>query len=360
MKSFIPLTLRTVLLRISFLFLVILSLWSPLLAEEAEDPALAKARQFVEKQDFKSALKILLEYEKKNPKDDLLLYRIGLCYFRLGEDKNAQAYLKKAIEINPNHPIYHDLLGAAYYLSGNREDAEKSFLSCIALEPNSPNALAMLGSLYSEKNDFSKAKEFYLKAIALNPEDTNTNYNLGRLYFNEEDWPNAKKYLGQAYSQDPEGYPIVSLLLETYFRLKEYSESEKYRKALIEIRNNSQDPRIKGLKYFRFDSFLYKDFIVVSRENFQKEGELYYYYVFSVYDKEGKLVREINLESSSFLRERGLQYIIGMNVLQEGGVTHSTSNIAFAKMPAYEELRSIVSEIIEGKVNFPASSTSKQ
>ncbi|TGK55184.1 tetratricopeptide repeat protein [Leptospira wolffii] len=359
MNVFYTIISKRILLGFGVLVLVLFSFASELSAKEEKESPLDKARHFVEKEDFKSALKILLEYEKTAPEDDLLFYRIGLCYFRLGEDKNAQTYLKKAIQLNPNHPIYHDLLGATYYISGNRTEAEKSFLNCVALEPNSPNALTMLGLLYSEKQDFEKAKDFFSKALALNPEDATANFNLGRIYFNEEDWSNAKKHLGSAYSQDPDGYPVVSLLLETSFRLKEFSESDKYRKDLFRIRNQSQDPRIKSIKYFRFDSFLYKDFIVVARESFQKEGDLFYYYVFSVYDREGKLVREINLESSSFLKERGLEFIIGMNVPQSGAVTHSTSNIAFTKMPPYDELRTIVSDIIDGKVHFPASSSSK-
>ncbi|WP_167882333.1 tetratricopeptide repeat protein [Leptospira sarikeiensis] len=326
-------------------------------SQDTTRPEYEKADQLIENQDYKSALKILLEYEKKKPEDDILLFKIGFSYFRLEEDKKALSYFEKAIKSNSKVSKYYDYYGASLYFSGNIDEAEKQFLKCVELDPKAQKAMSMLGAVYAEKRQSSKAKSYFLKALEIDPDDLRANYSLGGLYFNEGDLIKAQKYFEICYKLDPENYATVSYLIENLYRQGKIEEGEKYKKNLIQIKNSSKDPRISNLRYFRFDSFPIKDFMIVAQEGFTKTGDLYYYYVFSVFDKNGKHVKNINVESSVVLKEHGFKYIIGMDTIEEGNPKHSTSNIAYPELPSYSELKSVLTEILEGKVNFPSSSS---
>ncbi|MGJ4788862.1 tetratricopeptide repeat protein [Leptospira koniambonensis] len=326
-------------------------------SEEISRPEYEKADRLIENQDYKSALKILLEFEKKRPEDDVLLFKIGFSYFRLEEDQKALTYFEKAIRSNSKEAKYYDYYGATLYFSGKIDEAEKQFLKCIELDPKAQKALSMLGAVYAEKRQPSKAKSFFLKALEIDPDDLRANYSLAGLYFNEGELANSQKYFEICYKLDPENYATVSYLIENLYRQEKFDEAEKYKKRLAQIRNTSKDPRISNLKYFRFDTFAIKDYMIVAQEGFAKTGELYYYYVFSVFDKSGKHLKNINLESSAILKEGGFKYIIGMDSIEEGAAKHSTSNIAYPELPSYFELKSVLAEILEGKVNFPYSTT---
>ncbi|TGK42180.1 tetratricopeptide repeat protein [Leptospira andrefontaineae] len=326
-------------------------------SEEISRPEHEKADRFIENQDYKSALKILLEYEKKKPDDDVLLFKIGFSYFRLEEDQKALTYFEKAIRSNSKEAKYYDYYGATLYFSGKIDEAEKQFLKCIELDPKAQKALSMLGAIYAEKRQPAKAKNYFLKALEIDPEDLRANYSLAGLYFNEGELANSQKYFEICYKLDPENYATVSYLIENLYRQEKFDEAEKYKKRLAHIRNSSQDPRISNLKYFRFDTFPIKEYMIVAQESFSKTGDLYYYYVFSVFDKSGKHLKNINLESSTILKEQGLKYIIGMDNIEEGNSKHSTSNVAYPELPTYFELKSLLAEILEGKINFPYSSS---
>ncbi|MGJ4747540.1 tetratricopeptide repeat protein [Leptospira sp. SA-E8] len=326
-------------------------------SQEVSKPEYEKADQLLENQDYRSALKLLLEQEKKKPDDDVLLFKIGFSYFRLEEDQKALTYFEKAIRSNPKVAKYYDYYGALLYFSGKIDEAEKQFLKCIELDPKSQKALGMLGAIYAEKGQLSKSKSYFLKALEVDPEDLRANYSLAGLYYNEGDLTKAQKYFEICYNLDPENYATISYLIESLYRQEKFEEAEKYKKRLFQVRNSSKDPRIANLKYFRFDTFLIKDFLIVAQESFSKTGELYYYYVFSVFDKNRKHFKNINLESSEILKEHGFKYIIGMDIIEDGNSKHSTSNIAYPELPSYHELKSVVAEILEGKVNFPYSSS---
>ncbi|WP_165782595.1 tetratricopeptide repeat protein [Leptospira neocaledonica] len=328
-----------------------------MLSEEVSKPEYEKADKLIENQDYKSALKILLEYEKKKPDDDVLLFKIGFSYFRLEEDQKALLYFEKAIRTNPKVAKYYDYYGATFYFSGKIDEAEKQFLKCVELDPKNPMATGMLGAIYAEKGQLSKAKDYFLKALEIDPEDLRANYSLAGIYFSEGDLVKSQKYFEICYKLDPENYATVSYLIENLYRQEKFEEAEKYKRRLLQIRNSSKDPRITNLKYFRFDTFPIKEFVIVAQESFSKTGDLYYYYVFSVFDKSGKHLKNINLESSAILKENGLKYIIGMDLIEDGNSKHSTSNIAYPELPTYFELKSVLTEILEGKVKFPYSSS---
>lgn len=77
-----------------------------------------KGNFLYELEKYQEALEVLMSCETAFPEGDMVMFRIGECFHRLGQMEQAAAYLKKALEIDPENgrancklaEIYRDLL----------------------------------------------------------------------------------------------------------------------------------------------------------------------------------------------------------------------------------------------------------
>lgn len=100
----------------------------------------------------------------------------------------ALSHISKAIDINPDNPIYYINRGSIYFELNNFDTAEQDFDMAIAIDPENSEAYSNKASLYLEKSKNAekeaaktykeKAIEFIQKALDLNFEDSD---NLKRL-----------------------------------------------------------------------------------------------------------------------------------------------------------------------------------
>ncbi|TGK00133.1 tetratricopeptide repeat protein [Leptospira langatensis] len=329
-------------------------------APSASDRAdFEKADTYMRERDFQSALPILLKLSKSREKDDGLQYAVGFAYFQLNDSKNANLYFEKAISLDPNNARYRDHYGVSLYLAGDFQGAKKQFLKCIELDKASPNAYPFLGNIYLQENERAKAIDSFEKALEINPENLMALVNLSNLYFINREFKKSEKYLEESYRQDPNNFTLVNMLLENKFQLNKTKEAEMLKTALIKLRSASADERIKNTEYFRFDSFSHKDVNIVAQEAFQKSGDMYYYYIFFVYDKEDKLLKNINLESSAVVRALGMKYILSKDVFENGARKHYTSRLGFKDVPEYQDLKKILIKELDGEIEFTGSQPSK-
>jgi hypothetical protein len=135
-------------------------------------------------------------------------------------------------------------------------------------------------------------------------------------------------------------------VLQACYGLGRYDEGRTWRERVLAIHASwTDEEREKGQKDFCFDQFEVDDVRVYACERFLKEGGLYYHFVFKVI-KEGKRIRQVNLESSDIGRELGFPYVLGEN---EGEV-HRTYPYRWGDVPAYAELKALVVRIVRGEL----------
>ncbi|MBK6834234.1 MAG: tetratricopeptide repeat protein [Bacteroidetes bacterium] len=81
----------------------------------------------------------------------------------------ANEHFKKALEKEPNNPIFLSYLGITEYLMDNYKKSEMYLEKAIAIQNNDPTIYNSLAMTYSKLNKFNEAKEAMKKARLLDP-----------------------------------------------------------------------------------------------------------------------------------------------------------------------------------------------
>ena len=247
-----------------------------------EKDLLSIGKSYFEKEEYKEAIKVLLELVKLNPDNAEAWYYLGasyyndgqleeaketkksilkiielnpndknyywlgrLCYFSY-EDEEAIKYILKAIELNPNNYDNYYWLGLSYYDKEKYKEALQSFLKAYELNPKEIECLEQLVELYSKNKDYDKAIEYLLKAIELNPDEPNIYWDLGWLYEKNNQKEEAfKSYMKSNYHKN-----WVDFYKEFANKLLEFKNKRKELIEIIKSTPNINFPKIDDIDPF--------------------------------------------------------------------------------------------------------------
>ncbi len=107
-------------------------------------------RQLEQKQ-YEQGIASLLKVTQRVPTAAAPYIDLGIAFGRTGDLDKAEASFKRALEINPRHPIAYNELGMVYRRKGQFAEARASYEKAIALVPDFHFArlnLAILCDLY--------------------------------------------------------------------------------------------------------------------------------------------------------------------------------------------------------------------
>ena len=118
----------------------------------------------------------LLDYNKAIEVDstyDMPYNDIGNVYYYDRKDAHkALPFYNKAIELNPNEPIYYRNRASAYQKISQFEEALSDYNKAIEIDSTSAITYNNRGLIYYDMKDYKKALLDYNKAIELNPKST--------------------------------------------------------------------------------------------------------------------------------------------------------------------------------------------
>ena len=179
-----------------------------------------------------------MQETNKNEKD---LLSIGKSYFEKEEYKEAIKVLLELVKLNPNNEEGLGILGASYFHNGQCEEAIKILLELLELNPNNYDVWASLGVSYFENGDYDKAIEYLLKATELNPNDDNNYYWLGRSHYYNEKYKEAIQSFLKAIELNPKEFEYYDWLSASYSENGEYDKAIEYLLKAIELNPDEPD-----------------------------------------------------------------------------------------------------------------------
>ena len=139
---------------------------------------------------------IQLEETKKEKFARDILYELGMCFAKLGLEKEAIDMHKTIVSLWPDHVQSHRQIAFLYFLSDQNAQAIQSYNEVLRLRPDDVDAYSSLGDCYMNVGPFDKAVEAYKKAIQLSPKDEGLHISLAGALFQKmrEFGPAMKEY----------------------------------------------------------------------------------------------------------------------------------------------------------------------
>jgi|GEM_PF-2273041 len=110
---------------------------------------------------------------KASPKEPNAVHFLGVAYYQLENNEQAERYLKDAIELKPEDSQAHNHYGCALLALSKMAEAELAFRKSIDLNSSNADALFNLGQLFSrdeileQSNDDEEREKIALEAVEL-------------------------------------------------------------------------------------------------------------------------------------------------------------------------------------------------
>jgi tetratricopeptide (TPR) repeat protein len=127
-------------------------------------------------------------------------------YARVGKWAEAEAYLRRAVELVPHNAEYHETLARALIGEGRVAEAVPVLESLRNLKPRDMTVLFSLADLHSQLNDRQSAKECLRQITVADPDNSLASAKLAQLYLNDgEKLDEARRLVERATRIEPTG-----------------------------------------------------------------------------------------------------------------------------------------------------------
>jgi Flp pilus assembly protein TadD len=130
------------------------------------------ALRLLEQERYPEGIAVLIEVAQKAPDVTAPYINLGIAYERISDFEHAESSFKKALELNPNHPVVHNELGLLYRQTGRFAAARASYEKALEIHSGFHFAhrnLAILCDVYL--NDVPCALAHYEAYGRAEPED---------------------------------------------------------------------------------------------------------------------------------------------------------------------------------------------
>ena len=174
------------------------------------------------------------ELLKQYPQDADLHLFLGISLLRLREPHAAEAAVKKALSINPNHVEARTLLGwIDSEIRGDFDSAIKEYSKVVELRPDLPEAYNNLGVAQKRKGDLAKAAESFDKALKLKPDYSAAISNHGWVLAEQNQWSDARREFERALTINPGDDGALYGLSQALREARDYAGAQKVLSQLI-------------------------------------------------------------------------------------------------------------------------------
>ena len=174
------------------------------------------------------------ELLKEYPQEADLHLFLGISLLRLREPQAAEAAVRKALSLNPNHVEARTLLGwMDSEIRGDFEAAVREYSKVVELRPDLPEAYNNLGVAQKRKGDLTKAAESFDKALELKPDYVAAISNRGWVLAEQDRWTLARREFERALAINPGDDGALYGLSQALREAKDYAGAQNALGRLI-------------------------------------------------------------------------------------------------------------------------------
>jgi Tfp pilus assembly protein PilF len=94
------------------------------------------AMRFLGEKQYDRGIALLADATEAAPNVTSLHIDLGIAYGQIGDHERAEESIKRALQLNPLHPVAHNELGIIYRKTGRFKRARKSYESALEVHPD--------------------------------------------------------------------------------------------------------------------------------------------------------------------------------------------------------------------------------
>jgi len=154
--------------------------------------------------------------------------------------KEAAEQAHKALEINPNLPLAHQLLAEVALAKADVATAIQELEAERKINPLDGQLYDRLGDAYLRNGQYDQAQEALNRAVLLEPSSTAPYILLGEVFLKLKQPIQALHYLDHAAKMDPSSYLTHNLLGQAYKATGQVAEANREFQMVVDLQHNGQ------------------------------------------------------------------------------------------------------------------------
>jgi tetratricopeptide (TPR) repeat protein len=172
---------------------------------------------------------------------DELLYNIGISFIQTGAYDEALAYLKKALNENPEHePVLYDI-AYCYEKVGNDAQAIEYYNKYLDIDPFSESAWYNLGIIFNRREHYVQAIDAYDFALAIDAQYSAAIFNKANALSAIERFEDSVAAYHDYLKIDPDSVDAHLYLADCFFQMDDYGNAGIYYDKTISMEPNCSD-----------------------------------------------------------------------------------------------------------------------
>jgi tetratricopeptide (TPR) repeat protein len=152
---------------------------------------------------FQSDAGVWLDTVSKNPQSWIAYSNLGSTALFNGDDDQAEALFRHALQLNPNYETAENDLGNALRNQGKFSEAATHYRRALEINPRFDTAHNNYGKLLQVEGQTASAIAEYQQAVEINPENANAHTGLGSALMKMGRYDEAIAQLAAALELDP-------------------------------------------------------------------------------------------------------------------------------------------------------------
>lgn len=211
-------------------------------SEEAVKVVRDRARDLVQKQQFREALTAYQQVVKLDPRDDEAYYQLAVLYLRVGKAEDvdlAHQALLKVVKLKGSRVDAHVQLAYLYIGSNQPAKARLQADAILAAEPTHPDGHLIRGISLVQEGNLEKGIAELRKAIESDPKRRGAYLELARTYTQHHSFPEAAAVLRDLLQIDTQSVETRTALGDVLAAAGNESEAAKEYRRGLEVDRNS-------------------------------------------------------------------------------------------------------------------------
>jgi tetratricopeptide (TPR) repeat protein len=187
-----------------------------------EAKALERGKGLLAQKDYPRALLDFKNAAQSMPKDAEPYYQAGLASLGLGDVRNAIAYFKKALQLNPKHTGAQLKMAGLMASTRNKDlvrEAEKRLTEMLPAAPSNTELLDTLAFAEVQLGKPGDAIQHLQQALEKSPAHLASAIALAQMKLAQKDAAGAEEVMKQAVRQNPKSAPAALALAQFYLRI---------------------------------------------------------------------------------------------------------------------------------------------